>query len=120
MRQRTARGVSDNLRRGRVKRLRRPKAERQSLLRVLLGVLRREYYLPLPDNKIGKFLNTRRYFLPKYVRGSIEEMRLVTWPTRRETRQLTGAVFIFAIIFGLMAALVDYGLDKVFKELLLK
>lgn len=56
---------------------------------------------------------------PPYVRNSWRELRQVTWPTRRQARQLTGAVLIFAAIFGAVIALVDYGLDKVFKSLLL-
>ncbi len=63
---------------------------------------------------IGKIL------LPIYLRNSWRELRLVTWPSRRQSRQLTFAVLIFAIIFGAAIALVDYGLDKLFKHLLLK
>jgi preprotein translocase SecE subunit len=58
--------------------------------------------------------------VPPYFRNSWKELRHVTWPTRRESWQLTSAVIIFAIIFGVMIAIVDYGLDKVFKQVLLK
>jgi preprotein translocase SecE subunit len=44
----------------------------------------------------------------------------VTWPTWRESRRLTGAVILFSVIFGGLIAIVDYGLDKLFKQLLLK
>ena len=57
---------------------------------------------------------------PKYFRNSWKELRQVTWPTRRESTQLTGAVIIFATVFGLLIAVVDYGLDKIFKQVLLK
>lgn len=57
---------------------------------------------------------------PAYFRNSWKELRLVTWPKRRESWQLTSAVIIFAVIFGLMIATVDYGLDKLFKQVLLK
>lgn len=56
---------------------------------------------------------------PPYVRNSWRELRQVTWPTRKQSRQLTGAVLIFAAVFGATIAIVDYGLDKVFKSLLL-
>jgi preprotein translocase SecE subunit len=58
--------------------------------------------------------------VPRYFRNSAKELRLVTWPNRRETRRLTTAVLIFAIIFGVLIALVDYGLDKIFKKVILK
>lgn len=55
-----------------------------------------------------------------YLRDSLKELRTVTWPTFKESTRLTGAVIIFSIIFGLFVALVDFGLDKVFKQILLK
>jgi len=79
----------------------------------------KEYYLPMPDNKVGRFMNKRRRVIPKYFREAWAELRQVTWPTRRETIKLTIAVFIFATIFAVVIGLVDYGLDKVFKRLLL-
>lgn len=80
----------------------------------------KEYYLPIPDNKVGRFLNKRRRWIPKYFRESWKEVRQVTWPNRRETIRLTLAVFVFAVSFGLVVALVDFGLERAFKQLLLK
>jgi preprotein translocase SecE subunit len=57
---------------------------------------------------------------PKYVRNSFRELKGVTWPTLKQSRQLTFAVLAFAIIFGGAIALVDLGLDDVFKRILLK
>jgi preprotein translocase SecE subunit len=88
--------------------------------RALSTIGAKEYYLPLPDNRIGRFLNKRRGIIPRYFRESWGELRQVVWPSRRETWKLTLAVFIFAIVFGLIIALTDYGLDKLFKEVLLK
>lgn len=56
----------------------------------------------------------------KFIRNSAREVRTVSWPSRRETIRLTFAVFMFAIVFGMVISLADYGLDKVFKKLLLK
>lgn len=81
---------------------------------------KKEVYLPMPDNKAGKFLNKRRHIIPKYFRESFKELRLVTWPNRKQTIQLTIAVFIFAISFGILVAVVDFGLDKIFKLILVK
>ena len=81
---------------------------------------RKEVYLPLPDNKPGRFLNKRRSFVPRYFIDSWKELKLVTWPNRKTTWQLTFAVFMFAFIFGALITVVDYGLDKVFKAVLVK
>lgn len=67
-----------------------------------------------PARIIGKVL------LPKYIRESFKELRLVTWPNFRQSLRLTFAVIVFAIIFGASIALIDYGLDKLFKNILLK
>lgn len=76
----------------------------------------KEYYLPLPDNKLGRFLNKKRRLTPRYFIDAFKEMRLVEWPNKRTTIRLTVAVFVFALFFGLVIALVDFGLDKVFKK----
>lgn len=78
------------------------------------------YFLPMPDNRVGRFLNKRRYFVPKYFRDSWAELKLVTWPSRRESWRLTGAVFVFAVVFGLCVTFVDKILDKVVRDILLK
>jgi preprotein translocase SecE subunit len=61
-----------------------------------------------------------KVIFPVYLRRSWRELRLVEWPNWRESRRLTSAVLIFAIIFGAVIAVVDYGLDKAFKDILLK
>jgi preprotein translocase SecE subunit len=57
---------------------------------------------------------------PAYFRNSWKELKLVTWPGFKESIRLTWAVLLFAIIFGTTVALVDYGLNSVFKHILLK
>lgn len=71
-----------------------------------------------PMRFISRLLN--KILLINYFKTSWHELRQVTWPGRKETLQLTFAVFIFAIGFGLMIAVVDYGLSKLFQEVLLK
>lgn len=72
------------------------------------------FFLLPPLRFLGRLIGLR------YIRDSWRELRGVTWPTFRESRRLTGAVIVFSIIFGLFIALVDYGLDKAFKELFVK
>ncbi|MEI7522362.1 MAG: preprotein translocase subunit SecE [Candidatus Saccharibacteria bacterium] len=81
---------------------------------------KKEYYLPMPDNKFGRFMNKKRYIIPRYLRESWQEVKQVTWPDRKETTKLTLAVFTFAIIFGILVAVVDYGLDIIFRKTILK
>ena len=61
-----------------------------------------------------------RFIVPRYVRNSWRELRQVTWPTFKQSRQLTGAVIIFAVIFGIIVAVFDYGLDRLFKQVIIK
>lgn len=81
---------------------------------------RKEFYLPLPDNKIGRFMNKRRRFIPRYFRGAWQELKQVEWIGRKETARLTVAVFVFAVFFAALITATDYGLDKVFKKVFLK
>ena len=71
-------------------------------------------FLKRPLRILGKIL------LPVYLRNSWRELTKVTWPSWKQSRQLTYAVLIFAVIFGATIAVVDYGLDKLFRNILLK
>ncbi len=53
-----------------------------------------------------------------YFVNSWKELRQVEWPSRSETAKLTLAVFVFAFAIAGFIAILDYGLDKVFKQLL--
>lgn len=81
---------------------------------------KKEYYLPLPKNKIGNFLNKKRNLIPGFFKASYAELKLVSWPNAKTTINLSVAVFLFAFFFGLVVALADYGLDKLFKQLIIK
>ena len=73
--------------------------------------------------RIGAFPPVRilgLILLPRYVRNSWKELRQVAWPSRKESFRLTSAVLIFAVIFGIIITITDYGLDKVFKKVILK
>lgn len=79
-----------------------------------------EYHLfPQKETGFWGFLTKSRKVTPAYFRSSYKELKLVTWPNRRETWRLMLAVFLFATLFGLAITAVDYGLDKVFKRLFL-
>lgn len=71
-----------------------------------------------PMRFIGRILAT--VLLINYFRQSWKELRQVTWPDRKQTTQLTLAVFAFAIVFTIVIALVDLGLDKIFRKVFVK
>ena len=71
-----------------------------------------------PVRAIGRFLG--RIFWPKYFRNSYKELKLVEWPSRRNTLKLTFAVLAFALVFGLAAAGVDLILDKVIRRIIFR
>lgn len=67
-----------------------------------------------PFSFIGRFL------VPRYFRNSWRELRQVTWPKFGESLRLTFAVFVFGAVFTILVAVLDLGLDKVFKEVFLR
>ena len=78
-------------------------------------------YASKPLKPVRKVLSVvGKVVFPKYFRQSWQELKQTSWPNWQESRRLTSAVLIFAIVFGAAIALVDWGLDKVFKQLLLK
>jgi preprotein translocase SecE subunit len=54
-----------------------------------------------------------------YIRNSYAELKLVTWPNWKQSWRLTWAVLVFSVFFGVILAIVDFGLDKLFKQLIL-
>ena len=73
--------------------------------------------------KLGRYRFFRiigRILLPNYLRNSWRELRQVAWPDRSTSWRLTYAVIIFSVLFGSLVAVVDFGLDKLFKELIIK
>jgi preprotein translocase subunit SecE len=52
-------------------------------------------------------------------RDSYNEVKRVVWPTRKESTQMTGIVFLFVAAMGLLLWVVDKGLEWVIYGLLL-
>lgn len=71
-----------------------------------------------PMRFVGRILG--RIFWPKYFRNSWRELKMVTWPSRKDTWKLTGAVLIFALVFGLAAAGTDFVLDKIIQRIVFR
>lgn len=48
----------------------------------------------------------------RFIKSVISEMKLVTWPTAKETRHDTIAVIIITILFVIFFALINWILNK--------
>jgi preprotein translocase SecE subunit len=98
-----------------------PKPKKRHLFRPfsLIGKMLKTILRPLAPvgRPIRKVLG---WLMPRYFVNAWRELRQVTWPNRRETWRLTGAVFVFAVVFGALVAVVDKGLDEFFKKVILK
>src|SRR3989344_2304916 len=68
--------------------------------------------------KLVKPFRFLRFIVPPYFRNSWRELKQVSWPSKKQTWQLTVAVFIFALGFAAFITILDWGLDKVFKRIL--
>ncbi len=53
-----------------------------------------------------------------YVRGSIDELRKVVWPTREQTVQYTLIVIVSVLVVIAFTAALDFGLSKLFEQVL--
>lgn len=82
----------------------------------------------VPSNPVTRFLGkvwriirkVLGWLIPSYFINAWREVRLVTWPGRKETWRLTLAVAIFAIVFGALVYGVDKVIDILFRKLVLK
>ncbi len=54
-----------------------------------------------------------------YARDSVKEAQKVVWPTKKETWQLTGIVFLFVGVLALFMWVVDSGLAWLFYDVIL-
>ncbi len=103
-----------------VHKLRETAAKASAPLGIISKFASHEYHpIKLPDNKAGRFLSRRARIVPRFFVEAWQELRQVTWPSRKETIKLTLAVLVFALIFGGLIAIVDYGLDKLFRNVIL-
>ncbi|WP_155287798.1 preprotein translocase subunit SecE [Lacticaseibacillus zhaodongensis] len=46
----------------------------------------------------------------KFIKGVIDEMKLVTWPNGKETRRDTSTVIVTSILFAIYFALCDWAI----------
>jgi preprotein translocase subunit SecE len=119
--QQTVRERSQAERKVRKRRIRTGASKVVNPIKTVARIGKKEYHpVPVPDNKLGRILRKRVRLWPRFFGLAWREIRQVTWPSRRETARLTFAVFVFSLIFGIAIALLDYGLDKLFREVIIK
>lgn len=78
------------------------------------------HYTSWPFRLLGRGIaKIGRFVVPKYFKESWGELKQVTWPNWSNTWKLTLAVIIFSIVFGVFITVVDIGLDKIFRKVIL-
>lgn len=60
----------------------------------------------------------RRFF--DFAKESVNEAKKVVWPTQKETLQMTGLVFVFAVVMAAFLWMTDKGIEWVLYELILQ
>lgn len=80
--------------------------------------LTREFHV-LPQKQNPGFSTKSRKITPSYFRNSWTELRKVEWPNFKNTWKLVFAVFVFAIGLGIAISLLDFGLEKLFRQIIL-
>ncbi|MBB1552125.1 preprotein translocase subunit SecE [Candidatus Saccharibacteria bacterium] len=65
-----------------------------------------------------KFITAPFVALIKYLMDSWLELKLVRWPTRKETWKMTGAVIAFSVGFATLILLLDGLFNWIFKTLI--
>jgi preprotein translocase SecE subunit len=84
-------------------------------------VLKKEYTpIKVGRGKLGKALNTRKSLAPSYFVQAFRELRQVTWPTRKTVAKLTLAVFAFSIFLAAVVTALDFGFERLFRDVILK
>jgi preprotein translocase SecE subunit len=77
---------------------------------------------PIRDSKVWKFL--RRTILRSPFKGyfinAFKELKYVEWPNRRKAWSLTITVILFSTLFAMLTTGLDYGFEKIAKQLFLK
>lgn len=75
------------------------------------------YFNNTSDHKIlAKFMNK----LTLYIKESIEEMKKVTWPTKKETYHYTVLIIGISLVMALFLGVLDYGFSEGIKTILFK
>lgn len=77
---------------------------------------------PVRSTTSWKFLRRRIFKSPfkGYFVGAWRELRQVTWPNRRTAWKLTFTVVVFSLIFAAFTSGLDYGFERLAKQIFLR
>lgn len=112
------RNVKASENKGKQKRVRRAANATANRGKKIGTVLTTEFHLTERKENPG-FFSKSRSLSPKYFRNSWKEVKQVKWPDFKTTWKLVFAVFVFAVVIGGFIALLDFGLEKAFREIIL-
>lgn len=116
----TVRERSETVAKNPKKRVRSVAKKASAPISVIKKLHKKQVNIPVPNNKTGKVLNKKVHFIPRFIINAFKEIKLVTWPSRRDTIKLTMAVFIFALVFASVIGVLDLGLGKAFEKFIVK
>jgi preprotein translocase SecE subunit len=101
------------------------KGEKKSIIKRFFGAIGSFFVkitAPVRRNRVWKFL--RRTVLRSPFRGyfvsSWRELKKVQWPNRKTTWKLTLTVVMFSAVFAIITTSLDFGFEKLAKQIFLK
>jgi len=65
-------------------------------------------------------MNKKLFKQRNWIEGVVDELKKVTWPTKKETFRLTAVVIIISLIIGFYIGIIDILLTKILEFLTLK
>lgn len=87
-----------------------------------IGTFFNKLTAPVRKTKAWKWL--RKHILRSPFRGyfvsSWQELKQVEWPSRSTSLKLTGIVVLFTLVFAAFTTIIDYGFEKLAKQIFLK
>jgi len=90
-------------------------------LSTLRNIGAKEYHpVKVPQKKGVHHLNKRVRIVPKFIREAWAELKLVTWPSKKEAARLTLAVLVFALAFSIFIQILDFIFNRIVKEIFIK
>jgi preprotein translocase subunit SecE len=63
-------------------------------------------------------MNLKENAVTRYIKGSLEELGKVTWPTKNQAVKLTVIVFVFVLIAAVFLTFVDFGFNWIYTYIL--
>lgn len=63
-------------------------------------------------------MNLKENAVTRYIKGSLEELGKITWPTKNQAVKLTAIVFVFVLIAALALTFTDFGFNELYNYIL--